>query len=160
METKRPKNQKPNAEIIKKVNKALQDPVFKGKVDRSKQRLQRFQISTTPTPTTPTSENPSEPQQYPGTFSIIQHSPNNAKPTPSSHSVLKLSNYNIINSWILDSRANIHIYNDSHRFIPTYTTISEDYLMYGTTTYPIKAYRTIDITITTPTSSKKIITLQ
>ena len=163
METKRPKNWKPNAEIMKKVDEALQDPVFKGKVDKSKQRLQKFQTSATPTtpiPTTPASENPSEPQQHPRTFGVIWHSPGDAKPTPSSHSVLKPSNYDIVNSWILDSGPNIHVCNDSHRFTPTHTTTSEDYLVCGTTTYPIEAYGTVDIAITTPTGSKKIITLQ
>ena len=74
--------------------------------------------------------------------------------------MLKLSNYNIINSWILDSRANIYVYNDSHRFTPTHTTILEDYFVYGTIIYPIEAYGTIDITITILISSKKIIILQ
>ena len=54
----------------------------------------------------------------------------------------------------------IHVYNDSSRFKPTHTTISEDDLVSGSTKYNIEAYGTVEITNTTPTGSKRNTTLQ
>ena len=67
--------------------------------------------------------------------------------------------YNIVNFWILDFGLNIYIYNNSRRFKPTHTTILEDYLVSGSTTYQIKVYGTVDITIMTPNGSKRNIML-
>ena len=72
---------------------------------------------------------------------------------------MERSNYDIVNSWILDSGSNIHVCNDSSRFRPTHTTTSEDYLVSGSTTYQIEAYGDVDITLNSPTGSTKKKTL-
>ena len=92
-------------------------------------------------------------------MAIVWHKAGDAKPTPSCHSMMTKSCYDIVNSWILDSGSNIHVCNDSRRFKPTHTTTSEDYLVSGSTTYQIEAYGTVDITITTPNGSKRNTTL-
>ena len=106
-------------------------------------------------PTTPASDPPTEA----GGFATTWHKDGNATTTQSSHSAMERSNYNIVNSWILDSGSNIHVCNNSSRFRPTHTTTLEDYLVSGSTTYQIEAYGDVDITLNSPTSSTKKKTL-
>ena len=158
MEHKRFKSWKPNAEIMKKIDEALKNPAIKARVEKAKERDQRFQTSSssaTPTPTTLAPEPSSEPRG----FAIAWHKAGDAKSTPSSYSAMERSSYDIINSWILDSGSNIHICNNSNRFRPTQSTTSEDYLVSGSTTYQIEAYGDVDITLTSPTGDKKKKTL-
>ena len=82
-----------------------------------------------------------------------------AKSTISSYSVQKASDYDIVNCWILDSGSNIHVGNDPGRFKTTHSTTSADYLISGSTRYPIQAYGKVDITFTSPAGIGKIITL-
>ena len=77
-----------------------------------------------------------------------------------AHTALKPTNYDIVNSWILDSGSNIHVCNDSTRFTPTRQATAEDYLISGSTTYPIQAYGTVDIIVTSPVGKKESITLR
>ena len=167
MEHKRPKTWKPNAEIMKKVDEALKDPTFKSRVEKAKQRDQRFQTSSTSaattsatTTTSPTPELPSEPQ-VPRSFATTWHRPTTTDAfIPSSYSVDKGINHDILNCWILDSGSNIHVCNDPDRFKTTHTTTPDDYLVSGSTTYQIEAYGTVDITVDTPTGRRESITLQ
>ena len=63
----------------------------------------------------------------------------------SSSSVLKISDYIIMNCWILDSGSNIHICNNSSRFTVTHISTPNDYLVSGSRTrkgYPATTYPT------------------
>ena len=162
MENKRSQNWKPIADIMKKVDEALKNPVIKSRIDKVKEREQRFQTSsssTTLTSTTPTPNPTSELQTEPGGFAITWYKAGDAELITSSHSVIKRSSYDIVNSWILDSGSNIHVCNDFSRLKPTHTTTSEDYLVSGSTTYQIEAYNDVDIILTSPTGYKKKKTL-
>ena len=90
---------------------------------------------------------------------MIWHGGNATNVVPSSYSVDKVINYEIFNCWILDSGSNIYVCNDPSRFKKTYATTSNDYLVSGSTTYLIKAYGTVDITINLPTGQTETITL-
>ena len=159
----RPRGWKSNAQTAKKVEEALKDPVSKEKVEKSrerqKERKKRFQNAASSSSTT---SNPPASEQ-PSTFATIWHrgtATDVTAPTPTSYSVDKAINYDILNCWILDSGSNIHVCNDPSRFQITYTTTHQDYLVSGSITYPIEAYGTVDVLFDTPSGQKISIKLR
>ena len=127
------------------MEEALKDSRVKANVDRARTRRANTQTSKT------TAEPRTEPQD-PKTFATKWHHSDPA-------AVLNINDYNISNSWILDSGSNIHVCNDPHRFKTTHSTTSDDYLISGSTIYPITAYRTVDITVASPTGRTENISL-
>ena len=156
IEAKRPNGWKPNAEVSKRIEEALKDPKIKGNVERQKQIWKDTEEKKKSTSSS--TEHPTQPQVN-RTFATIWHGGNATDVVPSSYSVDKVINYEIFNCWILDSGSNIHVCNDPSRFKKTHATTSNDYLVSGSTTYPIKAYGTVDITINSPTGQTETITL-
>ena len=157
-ESLRPNNWTPDPKIVKKVNEAIKDPQVKKSIENAKAKMiARRQASTPLIP----AELPSESSALKIFATKWHHSdPITAgKHQASSYSVLKANNYDIVNCWILDSGSNIHVYNDSSRFKITHSTTAEDYLISGSTTYPIEAYGTVTITVTSPTGKEESIIL-
>ena len=144
-ESLRPNGWKPNAKMVKKVEEALKDSKVKANVDKARKRRADKQTLKT------TAEPPTEPQD-PKTFATVLHHSDPA-------AVVNINDYDIANSWILDSGSNIHVCNDPHRFKTTHPTTSDDYLVSGSTTYPITAYGTVDITVASPTGRTESVTL-
>ena len=133
----------------------MKDSKTKGTVKAARKKYARRQAST------PATELPTEPQT-PKKFTTKWHhsSPDVAsKAQAASYLVLRVNDYDIANSWILDSRSNIHICNDLSRFKIIHSTMSEDYLISRSTTYSIETYSTINITVTSPTSKEETVTL-
>ena len=147
---------KPNAKISKKVEEALKNLRLRSAVDKQKQRWKETKEKEK---STPSSTEQSTQSQVNRTFVIIQHRGDATDVILSSYSVDRGVNYEIFNCQILDSGSNIHIYNDLSRFKTTHATISNDYLISGSTTYLIKAYRTVNIYITSPSGMTEEITL-
>ena len=131
--------------MVKKVEEALKDSKVKANVDKARKRRADKQTLKT------TAEPPTEPQD-PKPFATVLHHSDPA-------AVVNINDYDIANSWILDSGSNIHVCNDPHRFKTTHPTTSDDYLVSGSTTYPITAYGTVDITIASPTGRTESVTL-
>ena len=76
-----------------------------------------------------------------------------------SYAASNSSDYNLRDSFILDSGATAHVCNSRKRFI-SFTPASEDDLLYaGNTIIPIEGFGSIDIIIQTP-DGPKIIELQ
>ena len=123
-------------------------------VDRSLKWKKKQEQASTPAAELP-AENPSN-------FAISWHHSDlltTDKSTASSFSIQQASDYAIANCWILDAGSNIHVCNDPSRFKTTHPTTSADYLISGSTRYPIQAYGNVDITITSPAGDRKTITL-
>jgi hypothetical protein len=59
-------------------------------------------------------------------------------------------------SFLLDSACGNHVCNDPTRFIPTRLARSDDTLLAGKTMYPVEAYGTVRIYITTPTGREPV----
>ncbi len=156
IESIRPKGWHSDPKIVKKIDEALKDPKVKANVDKARKRKDPSEQALTPT-----AELHTEPQN-PKNFAIKWRYSDPIiadKSTASSYSVLKANDYDIANCWILSSGSNIHVCNDPSRFNTTQSTISKDYLISGSTTYPIQAYGTVDITVTSPTGKGESITL-
>jgi hypothetical protein len=56
----------------------------------------------------------------------------------------------IKDTWILDSRSNLHVCNNRRRFKFERTATEDDKFCAGKTEYSVKAYSSVDITISTP----------
>ena len=130
IESIRPKGWHPNPKITKKIDEALKDPKLKSNIDKARKRKDPGQQASTLT-----AKLPAEPE-------------------------IDAKNYDIANCWILASASKIHVCNDPSRFNITHSTTSNDYLISGSTTYPIQAYGTVDITLTTPTGKRESIILK
>ena len=149
----RPAGWHPDPKTVKKIDEALKDPKVKANVDKARKKKDpREQAST------PTAEFPTEPWNLTN-FTTEWHfnDPNIAD--KSSYSALKANDHDIVNCWILASGSNIHVCNDPSRFKTTQSTTSNDYLISGSTMYPIQAYGTVNITITTPKRKQESIML-
>ena len=145
IELLRPSGWKPNTKTVNKVEEALKDLKVKAKVDKARKwRANKQTLKIT-------AELPTEPQD-PKTFVLKWYYSDRA-------AVFNIKDYNIANSWILDSGSNIHVCNDPHRFKTTHSTISDDYLVSGSIIYPITAYGTVDITVASPTGRTENISL-
>ena len=130
IESIRPKGWHPNPKITKKIDEALKDPKLKANTDKARKRKDPREQ-----PSKLTAKLPAEPE-------------------------INAKNYDIANCWILASASNIHVCNDPSRFNITHSTTSNDYLISGSTTYPIQAYGTVDITLTSPTGKRESIILK
>ena len=130
IESMRPKKWHSDPKIVKKIDEALMDPKVKANINKARRRKNPGEQALTLT-----TELPTEPQ-------------------------IKANDHDIMNSWILASASNIHVCNDPSRFNTTHSTTSNDYLISGSTTYPIQAYGTVDITVTSPTGKRQSIALK
>ena len=130
IESIRPKGWHSNPKIAKKIDEALKDPKIKANIDKARRKKDPRGQALTLT-----TELPTEPQ-------------------------IKANDYDIADCWILASASKIHVCNDPSRFNTTHSTTSDDYLISGSTTYPIQAYGTVDITLTSPTGKLQSITLK
>ena len=129
IESIRPKGWHSDPKIVKKIDEALKDPKVKANIDSARKRKDPREQALTLTTELPT------------------------KPH------IKANDYDLASCWILASGSNIHVCNDPTRFNTTHSTTSDDYVSSGSTTYPIQAYGTVDITITSPTGKRASITL-
>ena len=129
VESIRPKGWHSEPKIVKKIDEALKDPKVKASINKARRRKNLGEQALKST-----TELPPKPQ-------IIAN------------------DYDITNCWILASASNVHVCNDPSRFNTTHSTKSNDYLISGSTTYPIQAYGTVDITVTSPTGKRERIVL-
>lgn len=130
IESIRPKGWHSNPKIAKKIDEALKDPKLKANIDKARNRKDPREQASTLT-----AKLPAEPEVNP-------------------------NNCDIAKCWILASASKIHVCNDPSRFSTTHSTTSNDYLISGSTTYPIQAYGTVDITVTSPTGKRESIVLK
>ena len=130
IESIRPKGWHSNPKITKKIDEALKDPKLKANIDKARKRKDPREQASTLTAKLPT------------------------------ESKINTNNYDIANCWILASASNIHVCNDPIRFNTTHSTTSNDYLISGSSTYPIQAYGTVDITVASPTGKRETIALK
>ncbi len=73
-----------------------------------------------------------------------------------TYTVSNSSDYNLRDSFILDSGAMVHVCN-SCKYFSTITPASEDDLLYaGNTVIPIEGFGSVDITVQTPAGLKLI----
>ena len=72
------------------------------------------------------------------------------------HSASNTSDYNLRNSFILDSGATIHVCNTRSRFSSLSPASENDRLYTGDTIIPIEGFGSVDITIQTPCGPKLI----
>ena len=130
VESIRPKGWHSEPKIVRRIDEALKDPKVKASINKARKRKNLGEQALTFT-----TELPPEPQ-------IIAN------------------DCDITNCWILASASNIHVCNDPSRFNTTHSTKLNDYLTSGSTTYPIQAYGTVDITVTSPTGKRESIVLK
>lgn len=130
IESIRPKGWHSDPKIVKKIDEALKDPKVKTNIKKARRRKDPIEQALTVI-----TELPPEPQ-------------------------IKANDCDITNCWILSSASNIHVCNDPSRFNTTHSTKSNGYLISGSTTYPIQAYGTVDITVTSPTGKRASIVLK
>ena len=162
-ETLRPDGWKPDPKITKKVKEAMKDPEVKSNVERARKKNNASKKEESPTTPT-TTELPTEHDDS-KTFAITWHhdEPPAAEPSmadlASSFSVLKISDHDIINSWILGSGSNIHDCKDPSRFTMTHSSTAKDYVVSGSTKYPIEAYGKVALIVALPKGAKENITL-
>ena len=64
--------------------------------------------------------------------------------------------FELQNTWILDPGADTHVYNNQEDFIFLYPAAEDDYLIAGGNFEKIQAYRTVTITVDTPTGKSKM----
>ena len=119
-----------NPKIAKKIDEPLKDPKIKANIDSARKRKDTREQASTLTAKLPT-----EPE-------------------------INANNYDVANCWILASASKIHVCNDPSRFNTTHSSTSDDHLISGSTTYPIQAYGTVDITLTSPTGKRQSTTLK
>ena len=73
-----------------------------------------------------------------------------------SYAASNSSDYNLRDSFILDSGATAHVCNSRKRFI-SFTPATEDDLLYaGNTVIPIEGFGSVDVTVQTPAGPKLI----
>ena len=127
----------------------MKDSTVKADVERPK--IWRINRQRSKTSTTTTTDPPATPQNLKNFAPKWHHS------DPSA--VLNENEFDIANSWVLDSGSNINVCNDPSRFEITHTTTIQNYLMSGLTSYPITAYGTVKNTITSPKGTKERVKL-
>ena len=130
IESIRPKEWHSDPRIFKRIDEALKDPKVKTKINKARRKKD------------------SREQALPLTTELPPEL------------LIKANDHDITNCWILASASNIHVCNDPSRFNTTHSTKSNDYLTSGSTTYPIQAYGTVDITVTSPTGKRESIVLK
>ena len=130
IESIRPKGWQSNPKVVEKIHEALKDPKVKANINKARRRR--------------------DPRQQ-----ALQ-----LTAELSTESQIKANDCDLSNSWFLASGTNIHVCNDPSRFNTTHSTTSNDYLISGSTTYPIRAYGTVDITVTSPTGKRESIPLK
>jgi hypothetical protein len=64
--------------------------------------------------------------------------------------------YELKNTWILDSGANLHVCNDPTRFKIERIASATDTLISGKTVYQIESFGSVDITVQSPLGPKSI----
>ena len=74
----------------------------------------------------------------------------------SAYNALATSDYQLRDSYILDSGATIHVCNDRTRFHNLTPASDDDFLYTGNSVIPIKGLGTISITVQTPSGPRKI----
>ena len=119
-----------NLKIVKKIDEALKDSKVKTNIDKARKRK--------------------DPREQVSTL--------NAK-LPAEPAI-NANNYDVVNCCILASASKIHVCNDSTRFNTTHSTTSNDCLVSSSTTYPIQAYSTVNVTFTSPTAKRESIILK
>ena len=129
IESKRPQGWTPDPEIQKVVDEKLKIPGVKKGVERARQSVKEKEQDKT--------------SEKAGVFmTAVSYSDS--------------TDYNLRDSFILDSGATVHVCNSRRRFA-TFTPASEDDLLYaGNTVVPIEGFGSVDITIQTPAGPRLI----
>ena len=140
IESIRPQGWTADPEVQKKVDEKLKIDSIKAAVERARKRVAKGKDQNA----SPSSSDASEKA---GVF------------VAASYAVSNSSDYNLRESFILDSGATTHVCNSRKRFI-SFTPAGEDDLLYaGNTVIPIEGFGPVDVTVQTP-AGPKIIELQ
>jgi Reverse transcriptase (RNA-dependent DNA polymerase)/GAG-pre-integrase domain len=135
----RPEGWKGKKETFDKLKKLQNDdPEFKKKVDKAKERTPDSQSEPSKEPPTPPSETSKLPVKATG---MVAYSSFDGRTAP----------HHLKDCWILDSGSDIHVCNSRNRFNYVRPAGCEDTISSGKTTYQIDAFGTVDIIVETPT---------
>lgn len=130
IESLRPQQWSPDLKIQQKIRRRLAtDETFAQQVERARARA-----SNTPTKSEAISGN-------------------NAKTTVGAFTAAysTSTNYELLNSWILDSGSNVHVCNElATGFMPTRQATNQDKLYAGKAVYDIESFGSIDVSVQTP----------
>jgi DNA polymerase III psi subunit len=128
VEAKRPKDWQPDPVIQKDIAQKLQKPQLKAAVDRAISRSRQ-----------------GSPKES-----------NEENSTPTAFTAFSVTDYQLRDSFILDSGADIHICNNRSRFHSFQEATPEDSIYAGNMTVPIDGFGSVYITIQAPKGPSKI----
>jgi hypothetical protein len=145
IESVRPQGWTADLEVLKKVDAKLKQASVKAAVERAQQKVAKGK---------------SKDQSQDSSLSIVSGSMNSSEKAgvfvATSYAASNSLDYNLRDSFILDSGATVHVCNSRKRFA-SFTPASEDDLLYaGNTIVPIEGFGPIDVTIQTPNGPKLI----
>ena len=132
----RPKDWKPDSNLQKQINEKLQKSL---RLRTSVKRMQKRQGKSTDSSTQ---------SSTPASFTV------------SMHTISAISDYQLRDSFILDSGADTHICNNRQRFQTFRPAGSEEYLYAGNTIISIEGFGSVPITVQTPKGFQEITLLK